>query len=329
MVELAARSTIDLATALFPGLLYERLDELGLDFSVVYPSLGLVFLHTPDEHYRRGACRALNRCNAETFAPFADRLAPGRRDPDAHPGRGRRRARVRGRRRSGSSRCCAPATCSGRSTAGEAVDPSVARWATGSTSSASTAQYDYDPVWAEGAGARRVDRVPLGLHRAQPAPLDLELRVQPPRLLAEGQQSLAKSLFLGGVTRRFPGMNFAFLEGGVAWAASLYSDIIGHWEKRNINALREHLDPRSSTAISCAEFIAKYAPATADGGGLTTDPREPDDMLDEWAACGIERAEDIKTLFVDPFYFGCEADDPLTSTAFNTASTRSAPRSTR
>ena len=40
-------------------------------------------------------------------------------------------------------------------------------------------------------------------------------------MLAEGQQSLAKSLFLGGVTRRFPGMNFAFLEGGVSWAAAL------------------------------------------------------------------------------------------------------------
>jgi hypothetical protein len=45
---------------------------------------------------------------------------------------------------------------------------------------------------------------------------------------------------------------------------------------------------------------------------------EPDDMLDEWAACGIESVSDFKQLFVDPFYFGCEADDPLTSTAFNT-----------
>ena len=71
-----AKQTIDLATALFPALLYERLDELGLDFSVVYPSLGLLFLHTADERYRRGACRALNRANAETFSPFTDRLTP-------------------------------------------------------------------------------------------------------------------------------------------------------------------------------------------------------------------------------------------------------------
>ena len=41
-------------------------------------------------------------------------------------------------------------------------------------------------------------------------------------------------------------------------------------------------------------------------------------MLDEWAACGISSAHDIKELFVDPFFFGCEADDPLTSMAFNT-----------
>src|ERR1700733_10053814 len=71
-----ARQTLDLATALFPELLYERLDELGLDFGVVYPSLGLVFLHTEDEQYRVGACRALNRAHAETFAPLSDRLTP-------------------------------------------------------------------------------------------------------------------------------------------------------------------------------------------------------------------------------------------------------------
>src|SRR4029078_12548415 len=45
--------------------------------------------------------------------------------------------------------------------------------------------------------------------------------------------STAESLVMGGVTRRFPDLNFAFLEGGVAWAASLLCDLMGHWEKRN------------------------------------------------------------------------------------------------
>src|SRR4030095_15307107 len=39
--------------------------------------------------------------------------------------------------------------------------------------------------------------------------------------------------------------------------------------------------------------------------------------LDEYAACGIEKAEDIRDRFVPRFYFGCEADDPLVATAFD------------
>jgi hypothetical protein len=38
--------------------------------------MGLAFLHAADDRFRKGACRALNRCNAETFAPLADRLTP-------------------------------------------------------------------------------------------------------------------------------------------------------------------------------------------------------------------------------------------------------------
>ena len=41
-------------------------------------------------------------------------------------------------------------------------------------------------------------------------------------------------------------------------------------------------------------------------------------MIDEWSACHIERAEDIRDLFVPNFYFGCEADDPINALAFNT-----------
>ncbi|MHA7839192.1 MAG: amidohydrolase family protein, partial [bacterium] len=36
-----ARNSLDRATGMLPGLLYERLDELGLDFAVLYPTLGL------------------------------------------------------------------------------------------------------------------------------------------------------------------------------------------------------------------------------------------------------------------------------------------------
>jgi hypothetical protein len=47
-------------------------------------------------------------------------------------------------------------------------------------------------------------------------------------------------------------------------------------------------------------------------------PTEDPALLDEFAACGIETVADIATLFVPRFFFGCEADDPLNSSAFNT-----------
>ena len=39
--------------------------------------------------------------------------------------------------------------------------------------------------------------------------------------------------------------------------------------------------------------------------------------LDDYSACGIRRPEDIRDLFVNNFYFGCEADDPTNAYAFN------------
>jgi hypothetical protein len=50
----------------------------------------------------------------------------------------------------------------------------------------------------------------------------------------------------------------------------------------------------------------------------TTYPEQDVALLDEFAAVGIEHAEEIRDLFAAPFYCGCEADDPMTVTAFNT-----------
>jgi hypothetical protein len=140
-------------------------------------------------------------------------------------------------------------------------------------------------------------------------------------MLAESNHAVAKSLFLGGVTRRFPELNFAFLEGGVAWAVTLFADIIGHWEKRNGPQMRA-LDPAKSDWQKIRAYFEKYQPEWADlaptGGGYA--PRDAE-MLDEFAACGIERAEDIRQLFVSRYFFGCEADDPTTSIAFDTKAT--------
>ena len=60
---------------------------------------------------------------------------------------------------------------------------------------------------------------------------------------AAAGHSIAKGLFLGGVTRRFPDMNFAFLEGGVGWGCQLFADLIEHWERRGAKGIA-YMDPK-------------------------------------------------------------------------------------
>src|SRR5260370_7408462 len=69
-------SSLDRATISLPKLFYERLDETGIDLSVVYPTLGLATVHHADEELRRAGCRALNQYHADIFREFSDRLLP-------------------------------------------------------------------------------------------------------------------------------------------------------------------------------------------------------------------------------------------------------------
>jgi hypothetical protein len=132
-------------------------------------------------------------------------------------------------------------------------------------------------------------------------------------------------MFLGGVTRRFPGLNISFLEGGAGWASILYGDLLGHWEKRSRQGLEE-VDPRNLDRKLLMEMAEKYG-----GDAFVTALKERDGWpspgdetltggvadLDDYAACKITRKEDWHDLYVEPFYFGCEADDPSNVWAFN------------
>jgi predicted TIM-barrel fold metal-dependent hydrolase len=313
-----ARNTRDLATAMFPGLFYERLDELGIDVSVVYPSIGLTFLHLWDDAERRGACRALNRANAAAFAEFSDRLIPVAAIPMHTPEEAI--AELEHAVNTLEFKAVLLAGYVQRPIAAVTdTNPELAPWATWLDMYGIDSAYDYDLVWQKcldlgvavafhsgsiGWGSRRSTSSYMYNHIGH---------------LAEGQHALCKSLFLGGVTRRFPTLNFTFLEGGVSWAAALLSDLVGHWEKRNRDAL-DHLDPANIDKALFFELMDKF------GGAVTAGmepmrinrPTEDPALLDEFAACGIEEVEDIAELFVPRFFFGCEADDPLNSSAFNT-----------
>ena len=134
---------------------------------------------------------------------------------------------------------------------------------------------------------------------------------------------MAKALFFGGVTRRFPDLNFAFLEGGVGWACMLYADLIGHWEKRNRQAL-DNTNPHVLDQAALLDFAQKYGvetlvEAVRRGEGLDDNGNGTGGVedLDDYSRCQIGRKEDIRDLYVPRFYFGCEADDPINAWAFD------------
>ena len=229
-----AGRTIDLATALFPELLYERLDEHrhrlrgGLSEPRAWSSCTPTTSSTG-----AGTCRALNRANAETFAPLADRLTPVAAIPMHTP-----EEAVAELEYAVTVLGFKAVLCAGYvqrpfdALAGQ--DPEVSRYAFWLDQFGMDSAYDYDPVWARAQELGVSIAFHSGFIGMTPYRSPSSYVFNHLSMLAEGQQSLAKSLFLGGVTRRFPRMNFAFLEGGVAWAAALYSDIVGHWEKRNL-----------------------------------------------------------------------------------------------
>jgi hypothetical protein len=130
-------------------------------------------------------------------------------------------------------------------------------------------------------------------------------------------EALAKSLFLGGVTQRFPSLRFAFLEGGVGWACTVYADFVNRWEKRNPASICLY-DRRNVDELLFEQLLRDYGPGFFALGNPGLGLGERTDIVeDDFARCGIARAEDIRELFAARFYFGCEADDPSVKLAFD------------
>ena len=68
------KNSLEHATMTLPNLFRARLDDLGLDFVILYPTKATRFVRNPDEELRRVCCRAFNTMYAELYAPHADRM---------------------------------------------------------------------------------------------------------------------------------------------------------------------------------------------------------------------------------------------------------------
>lgn len=317
-----ARNTLDRATATLPRLLHERLPEFGLDFTVLYPTLGLFALVIEDEEVRRAVCRAFNVMHADLVREYADRMTAVAVIPMHTPEEAIAELEytvgklgLKAILMAGHVRRAVPAVAD--------KVPEAVRYAYWLDTFTLDGIYNYDPVWGKCAE--------LGVMPTfHSAGMGWGSRNSPTNYVfnhlgnfAAAGEATCRALIMGGVPKRFPTLKFAFLEGGVGWGCNLYSDLLGHFEKRN----RQHLENYNPEALDRALFIELFRRyggerfgerlGEASGGFLAGMPEDPA-MLDEFAHSGIERAEDIRDAFRSAFYFGCEAEDPMNAWAFNT-----------
>ena len=322
---LPTKNTLDHATSTLPKLLNERLHETGMDFSVLYPTAGLTAPHIDDQELRRASCRAFNKFHCDIFREYAKRMTPAAVIPMHTPQEAVEELEYAVKELGFkvvmlAGHVVRPIPVVARKA------PELSRYSYWIDNLCLDSEYDYDPVWAKcvelkvaptfhsvamGWGSRTFISNYMYNHIGH---------------FGAASEALCKAMFFGGVTRRFSSLRCGFLECGVAWAGSLYGDLIGHWKKRNAKGM-ENYNPANLNRELLMDLYQRYGGKMVEGklgevgkagsGGMVRTGKEDPAMLDEWAACGIERPEDIRDLFVSKFFFGCESDDPGNAIAFN------------
>jgi predicted TIM-barrel fold metal-dependent hydrolase len=184
-------------------------------------------------------------------------------------------------------------------------------------------EYNYDPVWAKCVELKVVPGVHtptngVGFRRSISNYVYNHIGS-----FAASCEAFSKSLLIGGVFHRFPEFKVAALEGGVGWAASLYADFLGHWEKRNGKVI-DDLNPERIDRDLVRTLVASYGSDRVQerfGDALASivNSGQVPFAVDEFMACPFETPADLRDLFVSHIFIGCEADDPMNALAFNAA----------
>jgi len=319
MVGDPAKNTLDHATSMLPKLLYERLDDFGFDFVVLYPSMGLRVPFIVDAELRRVTCRAFNTYSADLFRDYKDRMTTAALIPMHTPEEAidelEHVVKTLG------FKVVMMTSLIRRPIKSSNPNPRYNEWL---DMLAMDSEYDYDPVWAKCVELK----VAPTFHSSSQG---VGTRVSYGNFVynhighfAAAGHAVAKAVFLGGVTRRFPELRFAFLEGGVGWGCQLFGDLIEHWERRGAEAL-ERMKPEKLDRKLLLDMVEKHgyddiaAALKARDGWPSPDTQDLTGNraeLDDFAPCKITRKQDWLDLYATPFYFGCEADDRMNATAF-------------
>lgn len=319
-------NTRDRATAMMPRMLYDRLNELGIDYGIVYPTAGLGIPRIADGETRRAVIRGFNLVTHDYFAKLSDRLTPAAVIPMYTPEEAIAELDFV-TKQLGAKVAMFGGSFPRRMPFAESLDPTMGRFSVTYENLGIDSDYNYDAVWQR---CRELGIAPT-FHAGGRG---FGLRNSPSNFtfnhighFAAAGHAIAKGLFLGGVTRRFPDLRFAFLEGGVGWGCQLFADLIEHWERRGAKGLA-YMDPKKLDRKLLKSLVDKYGYEDMAAELERRDgwPQWEEDNLtggvpvhDDFAACEISRKEDWVDLYAKPYYFGCEADDRMNVTAFGKA----------
>ena len=131
-------------------------------------------------------------------------------------------------------------------------------------------EYDYDPFWAKVVELG----VPVTTHYGSQGWTGRQstsnYMFNHIGHFADGSQAFAKALFFGGVTRRFPNLRVALLEGGADWGSHVYTHLVDRWEKRNRKAVQNY-NPAHADLALLQDLFSRYGADFIRGREL--DPR--------------------------------------------------------
>lgn len=318
----SGRNTSDRAMAMLPRYFRSQMDRAGLDFAHMLTTNGIGGLYIPDDELRQVRCRALNTMYADMFKDVGDRIRPVAVIPTYTPEEAVReldhavlelghKAVMIGTE----IRTPHPGVA--------AAAPELAAHAQKVTSIAMDSPHDYDPFWRRCVELGVAPLCHTSAHGARTRNSPTNYVFNHLGSFASGSEYFCRSLFLGGVTNRFPTLKFGFLECGAGWALTLLNDIVEHWEKRNVRYLQSSLDPDKLDIALMAELFEKFGDARHTAERFLQNPHHGlarpgrPELFDEFGAAGMTEVRDLRRLFCDNFYFGCEADDRMLSVAFN------------
>lgn len=322
------KNSLDRATAMLPKLMAERLETFGIDYGIIYPTIGFTYPEIIyEDELRRAACRAHNTMVADLFEGVGERLTPAAAISCHTPAEAI--AEIEHCVKTLGYKVIMLSQIVRRPVEAVAhLDEEVRRQAQWFDALALDSIHDYDPLWAKCrelgvAVTAHGQSQGIGLRRSY-----TNYMFNQTGQFAEAGQMFARALFFGGVTRRFPDLNFAFLEGGVTFGVTLYVELFERWKKRNRSNIEQY-DPALLDVSLMNEMFDRYGgsmlkgrlAAALQGDALTAtalkrESQEDPNRLDDFAAAGISTEREVCDRFVPRFFYGCEADDPHVTLAF-------------